>query len=99
MCPTGVRTRDPLVRNPTPLPLRHSATFRNNRTFAITIVHSKIINQRINGPVNAHLISGHIRFLKFFTINEHGGHLGHVACTIASFPPLNDFVTVFPFKH
>ena len=24
--PAGVRTRDPLVRNPTPIPLRHSAT-------------------------------------------------------------------------
>ena len=38
-------------------------------------------NQRTNGPVNAHLISGPIRFLKVFTINEHGGHLGHVTCT------------------
>ena len=41
-----------------------------------------------NGLVNAHLIYGPIRFLKNFTINEHGGHLGHVACTIyINFPP------------
>ena len=39
-------------------------------------------NQRTNGPVNAHLISGPIRFFKVFNINEHGYHLGHVTCTI-----------------
>ena len=27
-------------------------------------------------------ISSVRRFLKVFTINEHGGHLGHVTCTI-----------------
>ena len=44
-----------------------------------------------NGPVNAHLISGPIRFLKVLTINEHGGHLGHVTCTIYI-----NFVSHFP---
>ena len=59
-----------------------------------------LYNQMTNGPVNAHLISGPIRFLKVFTINKHGGHLGHVTCTFAaSFPQLNDFVTVSPFKR
>ena len=38
-------------------------------------------NQRTNGHVNAHLISGPIRVLKDFTINEYGCHLGHVTCT------------------
>ena len=41
-----------------------------------------IFTMKTRGPVNAHLISGPIRFLKVFTINEHGGHLGHVTCTI-----------------
>ena len=48
-------------------------------------------NQRTNGPVNAHLISGPIRFLKVFTINKHGGHLGHVTCTIYI-----NFLSLFP---
>ena len=38
-------------------------------------------NQRTNGPVNAHLTYGPIRFLMDFTINEHGSHLRHVTCT------------------
>ena len=41
-----------------------------------------LIYQRTNGLVNAHLISAPIRNLKVFTINKHGGHLGHVTCTI-----------------
>ena len=54
------------------------------RTLDLTTpeVFSANRNQRTNGPVNAHLISGPIRFSKVFTINEHGGHLGHVTCTI-----------------
>ena len=47
-----------------------------------TFHHGQVTNQRTNGPVNAHLISGPIRFLNVFTINKQGGHLGHVICTI-----------------
>ena len=47
--------------------------------------------QRTDGPENAHLISGHVRFLKDFTINKHGGHLGHVTCAI-----YRNFLSHFP---
>ena len=51
-------------------------------TIRTEILPSKLTwNQRTNSLVNAHLISGPIRFLKVFTINEHGGHLGNVTCT------------------
>ena len=53
-----------------------------NKFFSIVKNKKEFVNQRTNGPVNAHLISGPIRFLKVFTINRHGDHLGHVTCTI-----------------
>ena len=52
------------------------------RNQAILYALIGILNQRTNGPVNAHLIYGPIRFLKAFTINKHGGHSGHLTCTI-----------------
>ena len=42
------------------------------------MLHAKFHDHRTIGSVEK-------RFLKVFTINEHGGHLGHVTCTIYIF--------------
>ena len=67
------------------LVLRHTLSFTFINSINVTCflhLKSESHNQRTNGPVSAHLISGPIRFLKVFTINEQGRHLGHVNCTI-----------------
>ena len=69
------------------MPLKYFA----NLITIVTVQSSESLNQRTNGPVNAHLISGPIRFLNVFTINEHDGHLGHMTCTIYI-----NFVSKFP---